>query len=314
MRRKLRYGLLFLLIWMTCFPARAFAQESDPVMTGYGNGFLLFENGRGCFVDAAGVRTDLEFPDSAELCFCRNLDDTLYWQDAEGSVWCSPDLRESELLLREMPPAVGVIRPDDTEQIVFEDGRVYDTRSKAKTFLPVESVLIGAEANDCMAVLAEQNGTLWIRRPGGDFNPVRYEELYGVRVRLTDMTVWENTVYICGEKEDGSPFLAGSVMGGVWIERDTAITEDSGTAVLPRCITASEELGALVLGCSDGTAAVLPECVKCSAVYRIADAAVTDIAASGSSLGYITDGEFRVISLNDIPQNENAEKDCPTGC
>ena len=310
MRRKLRHSLLFFLIWMICLPANAFAQEEPtPVMTAYGDSFLLFENGQGAILDAAGGRTDFDVPDGAEVRYCTVLDDTVFWQDAEGSVRRSGDLRESELLLRSMPPMAGILRTDDAEQIVFADGTVYDAASGEKKRLPVESALIGAECNDYMAVLAEQNGALWIRKPGEDFVRVRYGVLYGVQVRLTDMAVMENTVYICGEKEDGSPFLAGSVMGGVWIERDTANPEG-----IPLCMTAAEELKALVLGCSDGTAAVLPSCIKCSAVYRLADTAVTDVAAAGGSLGYIADGEFRSIALSDIPPGENPEQDCPTGC
>lgn len=314
MSRKRRRGLLLFLIWMMCFPAHALAQEPAPVMTEYGDGFLLFENGRGTVLDAAGGRTELGVPDGADVCWCGALEDALYWEDAAGSVYRGGDLTEPELLLRDMPPVAGILRMDDADRIVFADGTVCNAESEEKTLLPVESELIGAEVNDYMAVLAEQNGTLWIRKPGEDFVPVRYNELYGVRVRLADTAVLENTVYICGEKEDGAPFLAGSVMGGVWTERDTAIPEDNGTAVLPLCMTAAEELGALVLGCSDGTAAVLPSCVKCSAVYRIADAAVTDIAAAGESVGYIAGGEFHIISLGDIPQNENPDNDCPTGC
>ena len=309
MRRKLRNSLLFFLIWTLCLPVCASAREPAPVMTGCGDGFLLFENGRGYMLDAAGGRTELELPEGADVRWCRVLEDTLCWQDAEGAVWRGGELGESELLLRDMPPAVGIVRADGADQIVFADGTVYGAESGETTLLPAESALIGAEVNDYVTVLAEQNGTLWIRKPGEAFVPVRYDELYGVRVRLTDTAVWENTVYICGEKEDGVPFLAGSVMGGVWIERETAVTEG-----IPLCMTAAEEIGALVLGCSDGTAAVLPSCEKCSAVYRIADTAVTDAAASGGALGYIADGEFRVVSLNDIPQNENPEKDCPTGC
>ena len=287
-------------------------------MTGYGDSFLLFENGQGTILDAAGERTDFDVPNGEDVCWCTVLEDTLYWQDTEGSFWRSKDRKEAELLLENMPPAAGVVCRDDAEQIVLADGTVCGAGSEETTILPVESALVGAEFSDYMDVLAEENGTLWIRKPGEDFVPLRYEELYGVRVRLTDTAVWENTVYICGEKEDGSPFLAGSVLGGVWLEREVAVPEDNGTAAFPEgiplCMTAAEEIEALVLGCSDGTAAVLPACIKCTAFYRIADAAVTDIVAAGGSLGYIADGEFRVISLDDIPRNENPEKDCPTGC
>ena len=318
MRRKLWCGMLFFLLWTTGFPAAASAQEPASVMTGFGDGFLLFENGRGYICDAAGGRTVLDATDGADVCYGGCLDDTLYWQDTEGSVYRSRDLRESERLLRNMPPVAGLIRVDDEERIVFSDGTVYGAESAEKTLLPVESALVGAEVNDYMAVLAEQNGTLWIRKPGEDYVRTRYEELNGVRVRLTDTAVWENTVYICGEREDGAPFLAGSVMGGVWLEREVAIPRDNGTATapegIPLCLTAAEEIEALVLGCSDGTVAVLPTCEKCTAFYRLAETAVTDIAAAGGSLGYIADGEFRCVSLDDIPQSENPEKDCPTGC
>ena len=318
MRRKLRHSLLLLLIWMVCLQAGAFAQEPAPVMTGYGDGFLLFENGQGQILDAAGERTGFDVPNGAEICWCEAPDGTLYWQDMQGSVWRCREDEEAERLLRNMPPAAGIVCVDDAEQIVFSDGTVYGAGSGEKTLLPVESALIGAAVNEYMTVLAEQNGTLWIRKPGADFVRLRYGELYGVRVRLTDTAVWENTVYICGEREDGAPFLAGSVMGGVWIEREIAAPADNGTATVPEgiplCMTAAEELEALVLGCSDGTVAVLPSCIKCTALYRLADTAVTDVAAAGGSLGYIADGEFHSISLSDIPQSENPEKDCPTGC
>ena len=318
MRRKRWRGLLLFLIWMICFQASGFAQESVPVMTGFGDGFLVFENGQGYFVDDAGSRTECDVPDAENVCFCRGMDDTLCWEDTEGSVYRSKDLTGSELLLRQMPPAAGFIRQQAADQIVFADGTIFSTDTKEKTILPVESVLIGAEVNDYMAVLAEQNGTLWIRRPGEDYTSVRYDSLYGVRVRLTDMAVLENTVYICGEKEDGSPFLAGSVMGGVWAEREIAAPEDNGMVTVPEgiplCMTAAEEAETLVLGCSDGTVVVLPSCVKCSAVHKLADTAVTSIAAAGGSVGCIADGEFSVLNLNDIQQSENPEKDCPGGC
>ena len=318
MSRKRRRGLLFFLIWMICLPAHALAQEPAPVFTGFGDGFLLFEDGRGYIVDAAGERTGFDLPDGAAVSYCEVLDDALYWEDAEGSVWRVSAFGKTELLCRSMPAAVGIIRLQEDAEIVFADGTVCGADAGEKTLLPVESELVGAAVNDYMAVLAEQNGTLWIRKPGEAFAPVRYDDLYGCQVRLTDTAVWENTVYICGEKEDGSPFLAGSVMGGVWAERDIAALEDNGSVKapegIPLCLTAAEEIEALVLGCSDGTVVTLPSCVKCNALYQIADTAITDIAAAGESVGFIADGEFHILSLSDIPQSENPEQDCPTGC
>ena len=319
MSRRLRRSLLLFLILTLSIQVHAFARESVPVMTGYGDDYVLFENGEGYLLDAAGDRTDIDVPRGADVLFCTVLEDTLYWEDSEGSVYRSGNLKESELLFRNMPSLAGIVLRDEAEQFVFSDGTlIYVDGSEEKTALPVESVLVGAETNDYMTVLAEENGTLWIRKGSEDFSRVLYDELYGVRVRLTDMAVWENTVYICGEREDGSPFLAGSVMGGVWLERATANSADTGTAEasagIPLCMTAAEELGALVLGCSDGTVSVLPSCVKCSASYPVADTAVTDIAAAGPSVGYIANGEVNIIPLNEIPQNENPEQDCPTGC
>ena len=219
---------------------------------------------------------------------------------------------------RPLPSAVGAVRGEDSVEIVFADGTVYDTGSKKITTLPTESALVGAAQSGYMTVLAEENGTLWIRKAEEDFAPVRYGELYGCPVRLTDTAVWEDTVYICGEKEDGSPLLAGSVLGGVWIEREIAVYEDNGTVTLPEgtplCLTAAEELEALVLGFSDGMLAVLPACVKCSAFYRIADGAVTEIAAADGVLRYFADGELRTVPLDEIPLGENPEQDCPAGC
>ena len=312
-------SLLLLLLLMLSLPSAAFAQEPAPVMTGYRDGFLLFEDGEGYILDADGGRTELSVPNGADVRWCRALGDTLWRQDADGSVWRGTDLEKAERLLRKMPPAAGVVCTDETEELIFSDGTVYDARSKETTRLPLESALIGAEANDYMTVLAEENGTLWIRKTDGDFERLRYAKRYGVRVRLTDMTVSENTVYICGERtEDGSPFLAGSVMGGVWTERPLSVPGDDGTAAapegIPLCMTAAEESDTLVLGFSGGTLAVLPSCVKCSAFYETSASAVTAAAAAGDALGYIADGAFHVISLDDIPPNDNPDDDCPRGC
>ena len=318
MNRKRLRVLLFFLIGIICLQATAFAQDSAPAITSCGDGFLVFENGQGFMIDASGVRSPFDIQDSADVCYCTVLNDTVYWEDMEGSVYCSTDFKETELLYQKMPSVAGIVCLQDADQIVFADGTVYSADSEETMFLPVESVLIGAAVNDYMTILAEQNGTLWIRKPDEDFARVRYSDLYGDNIRLNDMAVMGNTVFICGEKEDGSPFLAGSVMGGVWIERELAVLDSSGKAQslegTPLCLAAAEESETLLLGCSDGTVAVLPSCIKCSAFYQIADTAVTDIVMAGESAGFIADGELYIISLNDIPQNDNPEEDCPAGC
>jgi hypothetical protein len=157
--------------------------------------------------------------------------------------------------------------------------------------LPVKgnivSVSAGASAcfgvTDAGEILRSGDGIHWDVL---DFNRM-YSGYYG-SCRFTRVLATDARVAVAGVRQDGSPVLFFSHLGGVWTERPLSYKDDQGhTASLtgtPNDILFDAPGDRFFLVCSGGKMMMLPSCTQCNELTDLSPYDLQGIAGSGNTL------------------------------
>lgn len=112
-----------------------------------------------------------------------------------------------------------------------------------------------------------------------DFNGTY--SLYYDQTRFSAICASDNSIFIAGTHDDGTPAVYTSAAGNIWSERTLIYTEGGQTQQLvyrPLSMAYDARMDRFVLGCTDGYLYYLPGCTHCDALEKKADHDIRSVA------------------------------------
>lgn len=117
-----------------------------------------------------------------------------------------------------------------------------------------------------------------------DFNGTYF--LYYDQTRFSAICASENSIFIAGTHDDGTPAVFTSTAGNIWSERTLTYTESGQTLSLehrPLSLAYDARMDRFVLGCTDGYVFYMPGCSHCNSIEL---KSTDDIRALAFNSGY----------------------------
>ena len=117
-----------------------------------------------------------------------------------------------------------------------------------------------------------------------DFNGTYF--LYYEQTRFSAICASDNSIFIAGTHDDGTPAVFTSAVGNIWSERTLTYTESGQTLSLehrPLSMAYDARMDRFVLGCTDGYVFYMPGCSHCNSIERKSE---DDIKALAFNSGY----------------------------
>ena len=117
-----------------------------------------------------------------------------------------------------------------------------------------------------------------------DFNGTYF--LYYDQTRFSAICASDNSIFIAGTHDDGTPAVFTSTAGNIWSERTLTYTEGGQTLSLehrPLSMAYDARMDRFVLGCIDGYVFYMPGCSHCNSIERKSE---DDIRALAFNSGY----------------------------
>ncbi|MBR5706312.1 MAG: hypothetical protein IKX55_01935 [Bacteroidaceae bacterium] len=116
-----------------------------------------------------------------------------------------------------------------------------------------------------------------------DFNGTYF--LYYEQTRFSAISASDNSIFIAGTHDDGTPAVFTSSAGNIWSERTLTYTESGQTLSLehrPLSMAYDAHMDRFVMGCTDGYLFYLPGCSHCNALERKAETDIRAVAFNGN--------------------------------
>jgi len=170
--------------------------------------------------------------------------------------------------------------------------------------LPVKGNIVSVSAGAAACFGVTDEGEI-IRSGDGihwdilDFNRM-YSAYYGT-CRFTRVLATDTRVAVAGVRQDGSPVLFFSHLGGVWTERPLSFTDERGhTGFLtgtPNDIFYDAKSDQFFLACSRGEMLLLPSCTQCNELMVVSPYDLKGMAGSENTLA-IAGGNFLIKTID----------------
>jgi hypothetical protein len=269
------------------------AQEGYRATVGYKDGFLAAgSGGRIDWISSTGqvMRSEM-FPGEDFNCLLAGNRQVIAAGD-QGSILVCSDEGEWQKMdsgtgkdIHTLAAFKGIFLAgaDDGRIFCCDSNTVYDSVP-----LPVKGniVSLSARASDCFGVtdageiIRSEDGKNWEIL---DFNQ-KYSGFYGTCCFRKVLAV-KNRIAIAGVKDDGTPVLFISHLGGVWTERSLNYTDDQGmTGYLtdaPNDIFFDGSEDQFFLACDNGKLIQLPSCTQCNELIILSGDDLECMAGNG---------------------------------
>ena len=170
--------------------------------------------------------------------------------------------------------------------------------------LPLKGNIVSLSARvlDCFGVtdageiIRSANGINWDII---DFNQ-KYSAYYGT-CYFRKVLALENRIAVAGVRDDGTPVLFFSHLGGVWTERSLSYTDDQGTLqylmAAPNDILYDKAEDQFFLACDDGKLIQLLPCTQCNKLIILSGDDLEGLAGNGQEM-VITGENFFLETMN----------------
>ena len=218
-------------------------------------------------------------------------DGMLYWTDIDGVHLDSVNLKTEIAGIEVSDGSVLAVSPDCMILNVERNGKsrrlcrrqitndaekvVGIACSGKKTFILTEYGTILSTYDNCKSFTAL------------DFNGTYF--LYYEQTRFSAICASDNSIFIAGTHDDGTPAVYTSAAGNIWSERTLTYAERGETLSLehqPLSMAYDSRMDRFVLGCTDGWLYYLPGCSHCDAIEKKADTDIIAVAFNSTKGSY----------------------------
>jgi hypothetical protein len=248
---------------------------------------------------------------------------TVYIGGSDGTLIVTDDMVNFTLLNTGTEKnIVGICNAGDSMLAITEDGTILTIQQDRVIDIQthdIDSLCVGIASSRHATVAVFASGLFLILQEDGSFSEYDYNLMNQDHVEIKAIGASGGMIYAVGVQDTGETIAITTLLGGVWMKRNLFIVQDTSTYVLltetPLGIAYCEEQDHVLLTCADGALIVLPSCVKCNAVYHIANEDLWSAAYNGDTLCIIGSNDTIITLHADmIEKKDNPDLDCEGGC
>lgn len=207
----------------------------------------------------------------------------LYWTDIDGVHLDSVNLKTELAGIEVTDGSVLAVTPDCMILKVERSGK--SSRLCRKQITNNADKVVGIACSGKKTFILTANGTILSTDDNCksftalDFNGTYF--LYYDHTRFRAISASDNSIFIAGIHDDGTPAVYTSTAGNIWSERTLTYTESGQTLSLehqPLSMAYDSRMDRFVLGCTDGYLFYLPGCSHCNSIEKKSDTDITAVA------------------------------------
>ena len=213
-------------------------------------------------------------------------DGMLYWTDIEGNPTDSVKLRTDIVGIEVRDGSVLTVSGDCMVMKVERSGK--SSRLCNRQVTNNADKVVGIACSGKKTFILTAYGTILSTDDNCksfkalDFNGTYF--LYYEQTRFSTICASDNSIFIAGTHDDGTPAVYTSAAGNIWSERTLTYTESGQSLSLvhrPLSMAYDARMDRFVLGCTDGYLYYLPGCTHCDAIEKKADHDIRSVAFNG---------------------------------
>ena len=214
-------------------------------------------------------------------------DGMIYWTDIDGVHLDSVNLKTELAGIEVTDGSVLAVTPDCMILKVERNGK--SSRLCRKQITNNADKVVGIACSGRKIFILTAYGTILSTDDNCksftalDFNGTYF--LYYDHTRFRAICASNNSIFIAGIHDDGSPAVYTSTAGNIWSERTLTYTESGQTLSLehqPLSMAYDSRMDRFVLACTDGYIFYIPGCSHCNSIEQ---KALADIVAVGFNDG-----------------------------
>jgi len=200
-----------------------------------------------------------------------SADGMIYWTDADGVALDSVGLKMDLAGIEVRDGRVLAVSPDCRIMSVERNGK--SSRLCNRQITNNADKVVGMACSGKKIFVLTANGSILSTDDDCksftalDFNGTYF--LYYEQTRFSAISASDNSIFIAGTHDDGTPAVFTSTAGNIWSERTLTYTENGQTLSLehrPLSMAYDARMDRFVLGCTDGYLFYLPGCSHCNAL------------------------------------------------
>lgn len=216
-----------------------------------------------------------------------SADGMIYWTDADGVALDSVRLKMDLAGIEVRDGRVLAVSPDCRIMSVERNGK--SSRLCNRQITNNADKVVGMACSGKKIFVLTANGTILSSDDDCksftalDFNGTYF--LYYEQTRFSAISASDNSIFIAGTHDDGTPAVFTSSAGNIWSERTLTYTESGQTLSLehrPLSMVYDAHMDRFVMGCTDGYLFYLPGCSHCNALERKAETDIRAVAFNGN--------------------------------